>query len=270
MPRVRFLTTLAGYIHWKVTGEKVLGIGDASGMFPIDTTAKTYDPVMMEKFEKLIEKEQFPWKLKEILPQIRMAGEAAGVLTAEGARLIDESGDLEPGIPLCPPEGDAGTGMAATNSVAVGTGNVSAGTSAFVMVVLDKPLKKVHPEIDLVTTPDGSLVGMVHANNCTSDLNAWIGLFGQVLESFGVKADMDLLFPALYKKGLEGESDCGGLLSYGFLSGENIVKVEEGRPMVVRRPDSHFTLANFMRAHLYAALGALKLGMDILTREEKV
>ncbi len=270
VPRVRFLTTLAGYIHWKVTGEKVLGIGDASGMFPIDTTAKTYDPVMMKKFEKLIEKEQFPWKLKEILPQIRMAGEAAGVLTAEGARLIDESGDLEPGIPLCPPEGDAGTGMAATNSVAVGTGNVSAGTSAFVMVVLDKPLKKVHPEIDLVTTPDGSLVGMVHANNCTSDLNAWIGLFGQVLESFGVKADMDLLFPALYKKGLEGESDCGGLLSYGFLSGENIVKVEEGRPMVVRRPDSHFTLANFMRAHLYAALGALKLGMDILTREEKV
>ena len=270
VPDICFMTTLAGYIHWKVTGEKVLGIGDASGMFPIDTEANTYDPAMMEKFDKLTADKEYGWKLGEILPRICMAGEAAGVLTKEGGRMIDETGELEPGILLCPPEGDAGTGMAATNSVSIGTGNVSAGTSAFVMVVLDKQPAGVHPEIDLVTTPDGSLVGMVHANNCTSDLNAWVGLFGEALESFGVKADTSQLYSVLYKKGMEGESDCGGMLSYGFLSGENIVQVEKGRPMVVRTPESRFTLANFMRSHLYAALGSLKLGMDIMTKEEKV
>lgn len=270
VPDIRFITTLAGYIHWKLTGEKVLGIGDASGMFPIDTQAGTYDPAMMDKFNALVSEKAFPWELKEILPEIRMAGEHAGVLTEEGVKLLDESGKLEAGIPVCPPEGDAGTGMAATNSVAVHTGNVSAGTSAFVMVVLDKPLKKIHPEIDLVTTPDGSLVGMVHANNCTSEINAWAGLFKEVLSAFGTEIDADTLYSTLYGRALEGESDCGGLLSYGFLSGENIVEVAEGRPMVVRTPNSRFTLGNFMRMHLYAALGALKLGMDILTREEKV
>lgn len=267
---IAFLTTLAGYIHWKVSGEKVLGIGDASGMFPIDTERKTYDPVMMERFCSLAEVKACGWKLEAILPKICLAGEEAGVLTEEGARMIDESGELQAGIPLCPPEGDAGTGMAATNSVAVGTGNVSAGTSAFVMVVLDKLPKKVHPEIDLVTTPDGSLVGMVHANNCTSDLNAWVGLFAEVLESFALKTDISHLYSVLYNKGLEGEGDCGGVLSYGFLSGENIVQVAEGRPMTVHTPKSRFTLANFMRSHLYGAVGALKLGMDILTREEQV
>lgn len=270
VPDIRFITTLAGYIHWKLTGEKVLGIGDASGMFPIDAKAKTYDRDMIRKFQELVEEKSYPWKLEEILPQIRLAGEEAGVLTEEGVKLLDESGELEPGIPVCPPEGDAGTGMAATNSVAVHTGNVSAGTSAFVMVVLEKQLKKIHPEIDLVTTPDGSLVGMVHANNCTSDINAWAGLFREVLAAFGVQADADRLYSTLYGKALEGDGDCGGLVSYGFLSGENIVEVDQGRPMVVRTPDSRFTLANFMRMHVYAALGALKLGMDILTREEKV
>lgn len=270
VPEISFITTLAGYIHWQVTGEKVLGIGDASGMFPVDTKLKAYDPVMVKQFEQLIAPRQYPWSFEEILPQIRVAGEGAGTLTPQGARMIDESGQLEAGIPLCPPEGDAGTGMAATNSVAVGTGNVSAGTSAFVMVVLDKLLKQVHPEIDLVTTPDGSLVGMVHANNCTSDLNAWVGLFAEVLESFGVKTDVNSLYSTLFQKGLEGEGDCGGVLSYGFLSGENIVQVAQGRPMILRTPESRFTLANVMRSHLYGALGALKLGMDILTKEEKV
>lgn len=270
VPQIRFLTTLAGYIHWKLTGEKVLGVGDASGMFPIDTEKKCYDETMIEKFNTLVAEKNYPWKLTEILPRILLAGESAGVLTAEGAKLLDESGELAAGIPLCPPEGDAGTGMAATNSVAVGTGNVSAGTSAFVMVVLEKALAKVHPEIDLVTTPDGSLVGMVHANNCTSDLNAWVGLFRETLESFGVKVDNGELYSTLYRKALEAESDCGGMLAYGFLSGENIVNVPEGRPMVVRTPQSRFTLANFMRANLYAALGALKAGMDILTKEENV
>ncbi len=267
---IQFITTLAGYIHWKLTGEKVLGIGDASGMFPIDTEAKTYDPAMIDKFNRLMEGKDYPWALKDILPAIRLAGEEAGALTAEGARLLDESGELEAGVLVCPPEGDAGTGMAATNSVAVRTGNVSAGTSAFVMVVLEKQLHQIHPEIDLVTTPDGSLVGMVHANNCTSEINAWAGLFKEVLAAFGADADANSLYSILYGKALEGEEDCGGLLSYGFLSGENIVEVPEGRPMVVRTPNSHFSLANFMRMHIYAALGALKLGMDILTKEEKV
>lgn len=270
VPAIRFITTLAGYIHWQLTGEKVLGIGDASGMFPIDTEKKCYDETMIEAFHALVADRKYLWTLAEILPEIRLAGEAAGVLTVEGAKLLDESGELAAGIPVCPPEGDAGTGMTATNSVAVGTGNVSAGTSAFVMVVLEKSLEKVHPEIDLVTTPDGSLVGMVHANNCTSDLNAWVGLFREALESFGVQVDNGELYSTLYRKALEAESDCGGMLAYGFLSGENIVRVPEGRPMVVRTPHSRFTLANFMRANLYAALGALKAGMDILTKEEHV
>lgn len=267
---VAFLTTLSGYLHWQLTGQKVLGVGDASGMFPINPDTKDFDAGMVEKFDALMADRGFSWKLKEILPRVLTAGEDAGTLTEEGARLLDESGVLEAGVRLCPPEGDAGTGMAATNSVRKRTGNVSAGTSVFAMIVLERELKKVYPEIDLVTTPDGSLVGMVHANNCTSDLNAWVGIFREFAESFGMEVDMNKLFGTLYNKALEGDADCGGLLSYGYLSGENITGVEEGRPLFVRSPESKFTLANFMRAHLFTALGALKVGMDILLKEEKV
>ena len=270
VPQVHFMTTLAGYIHWKLTGEKVLGIGDASGMFPIDPALKDYDASMIGKFDSLVQEKAYPWTLRDILPRVLLAGAPAGCLTKEGARLLDETGELEAGIPLCPPEGDAGTGMAATNSVAVRTGNVSAGTSAFVMVVLQEQLKRLHPEIDLVTTPDGSLVAMVHANNCTSDLNAWVGLFKEAVSCFGLEVDPNRLYGTLYTKALEGGSDGGGLLAYGFLSGENIMDVPVGRPLFARTPESHFTLANFMRVHLYAALGALKVGMDILTKEEDV
>ncbi len=267
---VAFLTTLAGYIHWQLTGEKVLGIGDASGVFPIDPATKDYDESMIAKFDALVADKGYPWKLKDILPKALMAGEPAGVLTAVGARLLDESGSLEAGIPVCPPEGDAGTGMVATNSVEKRTGNVSAGTSVFAMVVLEKELSKVYPQIDLVTTPDGSLVGMVHANNCTSDLNAWVGIFKEFAESIGVSMDRDTLFGTLYNKALEGDADCGGLLAYGYLSGEHITGVSEGRPLFVRSPESRFNLANFMRANLYTSLGALKVGMDILLKEEHV
>ena len=267
---VAYLTTLSGYIHWKLTGEKVLGIGDASGMFPIDTETKDFYEEMIEKFDRLAEEKEYSWKLRDILPVVLPAGERAGSLTEEGARLLDESGTLLPGIPLCPPEGDAGTGMAATNSVAKRTGNVSAGTSVFAMVVLEQELKKVHPEIDLVTTPDGSLVAMAHANNCTSDLNDWVGLFREFAETAGIKMDMEQLYGMLYRKALEGDADCGGLLSYGYLSGENVTGIETGRPLFARSPKSRFTLANFMRVHLYSALGALKMGMDILIKEEQV
>lgn len=267
---ISYLTTLAGYIHWQLTGEKVLGVGDASGMFPINMEAKDYDADMIQKFDELIADKNYPWTLKEILPKALVAGENAGVLTEEGARLLDESGNLQAGIPLCPPEGDAGTGMAATNSVAKRTGNVSAGTSVFAMVVLEKELKKVYPEIDLVTTPDGSLVAMVHANNCTSDLNAWVGIFREFAESFGIEVDMNKLFGTLYNKALEGDADCGGLLAYGYLSGENITGVAEGRPLFVRSPKSNFNLANFMRVNLCTALGAIKVGMDLLLKEENV
>lgn len=268
--KLDYMTTLAGYIHWKLTGEKVLGIGDASGMFPVDSKISDYHQRMADQFDDLICEKKYPWKLRKILPRVLLAGEDAGRLTRKGALLLDVSGDLGAGIPLCPPEGDAGTGMAATNSVAKRTGNVSAGTSVFAMIVLEKALSKVYPEIDLVTTPDGSPVAMVHSQNCTSDLNAWVHLFGEVLESFGVKADSDSLYGTLYRKALEGESDGGGLLSYCYYSGEHITGFEEGRPLFVRRPDSRFTLANFMRTHLYTSLGALKIGMDILLKEEGV
>ena len=267
---IDYVTTLAGYIHWKMTGEKVLGIGDVSGMFPIDSEIGNYQAEMVDKFDDLLKEKNYPWKLEEIFPKVLLAGEKAGVLTEEGAKLLDESGQLEPGIPLCPPEGDAGTGMVATNSVGARTGNVSAGTSVFAMIVLEKALSKVYPEIDMVTTPDGYPVAMVHANNCTSDLNAWVELFREFAEAMGMKLDMDELYGTLYRKALEGDKDCGGLLSYGFLSGEFIMGITEGRPMFVRTPDSHFNLANFMRSHLYAALGALKVGMDILNEGETV
>ena len=268
--RISYLTTLAGYIHWKLTGENVLGVGEASGMFPIDSKTKNYNQEMLEKFDALTEGKGYPWKIGEILPKVLTAGEAAGTLSAEGAKLLDESGALRPGIPVCPPEGDAGTGMAATNSVAVRTGNVSAGTSVFAMVVLEEPLKAVHGELDMVTTPSGDDVAMVHCNNCTSDLNAWVGLFGEFAESFGVHADKDRLFEVLYHKALEGDKDCGGMLSYNYFSGEPVTGLDGGRPLFVRRPDAKLTLANFMRTHLYASLATLKIGLDILFKEEKV
>lgn len=267
---IDYITTLSGYIHWQLTGEKVLGVGDASGMFPIDPDTKDYNARMIGQFDGLVADKGFSWKLRDILPKVLVAGEHAGVLTEEGAKLLDETGNLKAGIPLCAPEGDAGTGMAATNSVAKRTGNVSAGTSVFAMVVLEKELSKVYPELDMVTTPDGSLVAMVHANNCTSDLNAWVGIFREFAESFGIDVDMNQLFGTLYNKALEGDADCGGILSYGYLSGENITGVPEGRPLVVRSPKSNFNLANFMRAHLFTALGAIKVGMDLLVKEEQV
>lgn len=267
---IRFQTTLAGYVHWKLTGEKVLGVGEASGVFPIDVNTKDYNQTMIAQFNELVGSNNLPWKLEDILPRVRVAGEDAGVLTEAGAKLLDVSGELQAGIPLCPPEGDAGTGMVATNSVAQRTGNVSAGTSVFAMVVLEKELSKVHPELDLVTTPSGSLVAMAHSNNCTSDLNAWVGLFGEFAEAMGMKVDVNELFGTLYNKALEGDADAGGLLAYGYLSGEHMTHFEEGRPLFTRSSNSNFNLANFMRVHLFTALGAMKIGMDILLEEEKV
>ncbi len=267
---VAFMTTLAGYVHYKLTGNKVIGVGDASGMFPIDISTGNYDESMVNKFDQLVSGEGFSWKLQNILPEILTAGEVAGTLTGEGASLLDVSGNLQAGLPLCPPEGDAGTGMAATNSVAKRTGNVSAGTSVFAMIVLEKELKKVYPEIDLVTTPDGALVGMVHCNNCTSDLNAWVGLFDEFAECIGAKIDKNQLFSVLYNKALEGDADCGGLISYNYFSGEPVTGFEEGAPLFVRKAEDNFHLANFMRMHLYSSLAALKAGLDLLLKEEDV
>jgi len=268
--QIDFLTTLAGFIHFKLTGEKVIGVGDASGMFPIDCATGTYYEGMVEQFDELIAEKNYSWKLREILPKVLLAGENAGTLTEEGVKLLDVSGNLEAGIALCPPEGDAGTGITATNSVAVRTGNVSAGTSVFAMVVLEKELSKVYPEIDLVTTPTGHLVGMVHCNNCTSDLNAWVNLFQEYGEAMGLKADKNDIFATLYNKALEGDADCGGLLSYCYLSGEPITDFEEGRPLFARMADSKFNLSNFMRTHLYSSLATLKIGLDILFKQEGV
>lgn len=267
---IAFFTTLAGFIHWKLTGEKVLGVGDASGMFPIDSETCDYDAKMLARFDEMVAPCGYPWKLTEILPKVLSAGEQVGVLTEEGAKILDPSGNLKSGIPVCPPEGDAGTGMVATNSVAVRTGNVSAGTSVFAMIVLEKALENVHTEIDLVTTPTGEAVAMVHCNNCTSDLNAWVNLFKEFAENFGIEVDMNKLFSVLYNKALEGDADCGGLLAYNYFSGESITGFEEGRPLFARTPDSKFNLANFMRVHLFTALGALKNGLDILLKEEHV
>lgn len=266
--KIAFITTLSGYVHWKLTGRRVLGIGDASGMFPIDSDALDFDARMVELLDERLIPRGFTWKLGDILPQVLCAGDEAGVLTEAGARLLDVSGELEAGIPLCPPEGDAGTGMAATNSVGVRTGNVSAGTSIFAMIVLERALSRVHTEIDMVTTPSGAPVAMAHCNNCTSDLNAWVNLFGEFAQEMGLEADAGALFGTLYRKALEADADCGGLVAYNYVSGEPITELEEGRPLFLRTPDSRFTLANFMRAHLYAALATLKIGMDILAEEE--
>ena len=264
---IAFLTTLAGYVHWKLTGEKVLGVGDASGMFPIDSKTGDYDVGMLDKFDGLTASQDYPWKVRDILPKVLGAGESAGALTAEGAKLLDPTGMLRPGAPLCPPEGDAGTGMAATNAVAVRTGNVSAGTSVFAMVVLEKPLSRVYPEIDMVTTPTGEAVAMVHCNNCTSDINAWAGLLHGFAKAAGMEISMDTVYETLFRSAMEGEGDCGGLMNYSYLSGEPIVGLEEGRPLFARLPDARFTFANFARAQLSSAVATLKLGMDILAGE---
>jgi len=263
-------TTLAGYVHWKLTGQKVMGIGEASGMFPIDSKTNDFDAGRIDQFNELLKAENISWKLRDILPKVLVAGEAAGSLTEEGAKLLDPTGGLKAGIPLCPPEGDAGTGMVATNSVAVRTGNVSAGTSVFAMIVLEKALSKLYPEIDMVTTPTGKPVAMVHSNNCTSDLNAWVGLFQEFTNAIGVEISQSRLFEMLYQKALTGDADAGGLLAYSYLSGEHITHMEEGRPLFVRTPESRFTLANFMRVNLFSSLGALKIGLDILFEQEKV
>lgn len=267
---IKYLTTLAGYVHWKLTGEFVLGIGEASGMFPIDSKTKNYNSEMLDKFCAIDAVKAYSWNIKDILPKVLVAGDKAGVLTAEGAKLLDPSGKLGAGIPCCPPEGDAGTGMVATNSITKRTGNVSAGTSVFAMIVLEAALKNAYPEIDVVTTPVGDDVAMVHVNNCTSDLNAWVNIFREFAAELGVEISTPDLYDTLYIKALSGDADCGGLLSYGYFSGENITKMEEGRPLFVRTPDSKFNLANMMRTHLYSALGTLKLGMDILAEKEKV
>ena len=267
---IKYLTTLAGYVHWQVTGQFVLGVGDASGMIPVDPNTKTYDAEMVRKFDELVAPRGFSWKLLDILPTSLNAGENAGFLTPEGAKRLDVSGHLKAGIPVCPPEGDAGTGMVATNAVKQRTGNVSAGTSSFSMIVLEKELSRPYEMIDMVTTPDGSLVAMVHCNNCTSDLNAWDNLFKEYQQLLGVPVDMNEVFGKLYNNALTGDADCGGLLSYNYISGEPVTGLAEGRPLFVRSANDKFTLANFMRAHLYASVGVLKIGNDILFNDEKV
>ena len=268
--QIDFLTTLAGYVHWKLTGRKVLGVGEAAGMFPIDSDSGSYDTTMMGLYEKQTAQSDKSWTLADILPDVLQAGEEAGELTEEGARLIDPSGQLNSGALLCPPEGDAGTGMVATNAVAARTGNVSAGTSVFSMIVLEEALSSYYEEIDMVTTPSGKPTAMVHCNNFTTDINAWARLFKELVESLGLEVSSDKLFNTLFKKALEADADNGGLMSCNYYSGEPITGFEEGRPMFLQMPDSKLSLANFMRTHIYSALATLKLGMDILTLKEQV
>ncbi len=270
LPRVRFLTTLAGYAHWLLSGEKVLGVGDAAGVFPIDSGSLTYDPQMLAKVEARLAPKGYPWRLRDILPAALPAGAKAGTLTAAGAALLDPSGDLQPGAILCPPEGDAGTGMVATDAVAARTGNVSAGTSIFAMVVLEKPLSKLYPEIDIVATPDGRPVAMVHCNTCTSDLNAWVGLLREALETFGAKVSGDELYTRLFQLALQGRKDCGSVTSFNCFSGEPVLGTADGVPMLIRRPEDAFTLPDFMRAQINSALATLAVGMETLTVQEKV
>lgn len=267
---ISYITTLAGYVHWKLTGKRVMGVGEASGMFPIDPETKDYDSAMVAKFDDMMARREYRWRLRDILPTVLCAGDDAGTITAEGARLLDPSGNLQPGTVTCPPEGDAGTGMVATNAVRPRTGNVSCGTSSFSMIVLEHNLKHHYPSIDIVTTPDGWPVAMVHCNNCTSDINAWVDVFRQGLELFGCDADTGTLFTKLFNVALEGEADCGGLLSYNFYSGEPVVALAEGHPMVMRFVNGKFSLANLMRSHLYGAVAVLKVGNDILLNDEHV
>ena len=264
--RIAHITTLAGYVHYMLTGINAVGIGEASGIFPIDSEKLDYDAAMVAKFDELVASRNLPWTLREVLPRVLVAGEAAGALTEEGAAMLDNL--LPAGVPFAPAEGDAGTGMTATNAVAPRTGNVSAGTSIFSMVVLERPLARVYEEIDLVTTPTGKPVAMVHCNNCTNDMNAWVGVLKETAQLFGAAPDNGELYTKLYEKSLEGDGDCGGVLVCNYLAGEGVTHMDEGRPMVVRRPDSKFTLANFLRAQLYATMSTLKIGMDILAGEQ--
>lgn len=263
---IAHLTTLSSYIHFLLTGQNVIGIGEASGMFPIDSAKLDYSQKMIDAFDSVSGQS---WKIRDILPQVLVAGVEAGRLSIEGAKLLDPEGDLKPGTPFAPPEGDAGTGMIATNSVRVRTGNVSAGTSDFAMLVADHELG-VHREINMVTTPAGLPVAMVHCGNCTSDINAWVGLFAEFAEAIGANIDKGELFTMLFRKALEGESDCGGLLSYNYYSGEGVMEIDEGRPVFARMPGSNMNLANFMRTHLLSALATLKIGLDILSKVENV
>ena len=262
------LTTLAGYVHYKLTGVKALGVGEASGMFPIDSDSCDYDQAMVDSFDALVADRGYPWKLRDILPKVLPAGADAGSLTPEGAKLLDPAGTLEPGCPVAPPEGDAGTGMAATNAVAPRTGNVSAGTSVFAMIVLEKALSKVYPEIDMVTTPTGKPVAMVHCNNCTNEINAWAKVFKGFLEALGQKPDMNAVFTAMFESAAKGAADGGGLLLYNYLSGEPITGMEEGRPLLCRAPEGELSFPNLMRAQLLSALATLKIGLDILAGEQ--
>ncbi|MDR3860406.1 FGGY-family carbohydrate kinase [Bifidobacterium sp.] len=270
--KVDFFTTLAGYVHWKLTGKKVLGVGDASGMFPIDPTTHTYETEFIEKFNAIPEVAAQPWKLADLLPEPLVAGTPAGTLTEESAKLLDPTGTLQPGITFAPPEGDAGTGMVATNSVRVRTGNVSAGTSIFAMVVLERKLERLHPEVDLVTTPAGDLAGMSHANNFTSDLNAWVGLFGQFAAAIGTPVDAGTLYGTLFRAAIadDVDSNCGGLINYPFRSGEFLAGLPEGRPLFARGPEARMSLGNFMRAQLFSAFSPVKIGMDVMTKDEGV
>ena len=270
--KVAYFTTLAGYVHWKLTGRKVLGVGDASGMFPIDPTTHTYETAFIDKFDALPEVAAQPWKLEDLLPEPLVAGAPAGELTTEGAKLLDPTGTLQPGITLAPPEGDAGTGMVATNSVRVRTGNVSAGTSIFAMVVLEHKLARLHPEVDLVTTPAGDLAGMSHDNNFTSDLNAWVGLFGQFAAAIGQPVDAGTLYGTLFRSAIadDVDSNCGGLINYPFRSGEFLADLSEGRPLFARGPEARMSLGNFMRAQLFGAFSPVKIGMDVMTKDEGV
>ena len=270
VPQIAYFTTLAGYIHWKLTGEKVLGVGDASGMLPVDPYTGSYRTDMVDKFEKLVEPYGFPWKLRDILPKVLPAGVPAGRLSEVGAKRLDVSGHLQAGVPLCPPEGDAGTGMVATNAVRPRTGNVSAGTSSFSMIVVEKELSKPNEMIDMVTTPDGNLVAMVHCNNCTSELNAWVKMFREYEQLLGPVDDKHNVYSVLYKHALEGDPDCGGLVAFNYVSGEPVTGFAEGRPLFVRSANDNFTLANFFRAQLYGSLVVLKIGNDVLFKEENV
>ncbi len=270
VPRIARITTLAGYVHWKLTGEHRMGVGEASGMFPIDPRTGDWDAARLSKFEDLIAPRRLGWKLRDILPNVLSAGQPAGKLSQEGAKRLDSTGKLLPGIPLCPPEGDAGTGMVATNAVRPRSGNVSAGTSVFAMIVLEKSLSRVHEGVDIVVTPDGKPVAMAHSNNGSSDLDAWIALFGQVAKALGAEAPVDELYERLLPLAVQGDPDAGGLLVINYVSGEHISGLSEGRPLVVRNQGSKFTLENFMRAMLYASLCAMRTGLDILTEQEGV
>lgn len=265
--RVDFIATLAAYVHYRLTGERVIGVGEASGMFPIDSSINNYDAAMLDKFDICVADKGFPWRLRDILPRVLVAGERAGTLTAEGAALLDPTGEFRPGVPMCPPEGDAGTGMVATNSVAVRTGNVSAGTSIFLMVVLEKALSKLYPEIDMVTTPSGKPVAMVHCNNCSGEIDAWAGLFTSMCSALGMDISIYKVLDKMFESALSGDKDCGGLVAFNYLSGEVITGLDSGKPLFLRGPESKFDLPNFARAQLCSAAATLSIGMEILADE---